>query len=90
MQTFFETYLVVPVKGNTVYYIANLESDITSDDLSYTDIIEMKQDILEGLEETLVRVHKKEMAQKGIRLIYIYKNNNGDEFARVEITSDDF
>ena len=77
------------IKGNTVYYIATLESDITSDDLSYSDLKEMKQGILEGLKETLVSVHKKEMAQKGIRVIYVYKNNNGEEFARVEITADD-
>lgn len=77
------------IKGNTVYYIATLESDITSDDLSYTDILEMKQGILEGFKESMASVHKKEMAQKGIRIIYVYKNNNGDEFARVEITADD-
>ena len=29
------------------------------------------------------------MAQKGIRVVYVYKNNNGDEFARVELTADD-
>ena len=77
------------IKGNTVYYIANLESDITSDDLSYSDILELKQNILDGLKESLVNVHKKEMSQKGIRIIYVYKNNNGLEFARVEITADD-
>lgn len=77
------------IRGKTVYYIANLESDITSNDLSYSDIQEMKQGILEGLKETLVGLHKKEMAREGIRIIYIYKNNNGDEFARVEITADD-
>lgn len=77
------------IKGNTVYYVATLESDITSEDLSYSDIIDMKQGILEGLKETLVGAHKKEMAQKGIRVIYVYKNNNGDEFARVELTADD-
>ena len=77
------------IKGNTVYYVATLESDITSDDLSYSDIIEMKQGVLEALKESLVGVHKKEMAEKGIRVIYVYKNNNGDEFARIEITADD-
>lgn len=77
------------IKGNTVYYISVIESDITSDDLSYSDVLEMKQGILEEIKKSLVSVHKKEMEQKGIRIIYVYNNNNGDEFARVEITSDD-
>ena len=77
------------LSGTTVYYITNLDSDITSDDLSYSDIREMKQGILEGLKESLVSVHKKEMEQKGIRVICVYKNKDGDEFARIEISSDD-
>ena len=32
---------------------------------------------------------KKEMGKKDIRIVYTYKNNNGEEFVRVEITSDD-
>lgn len=78
------------IRGNTVYYIANLESDITSSDISYSDIKLMKQGIVEELKQSLVGIHKKEMDKDGIRIIYIYKNNNGDEFARVEITADDF
>lgn len=78
------------IKGNTVYYIYKLEGDITSDDLSYSDIMEMKQGILEDLEQVLLKFHKKEMTQKGIRLVYIYKNKYDKEFARIEITADDF
>jgi hypothetical protein len=77
------------IKGNTVYYVAKFESDVTSDDLSHSELLAIKQDILQGLKELLIAGNKKEMAQKGIRIIYIYKNNNGDEFARIEITADD-
>ncbi len=77
------------IKGNTVYYVIILESEITSHDLSDSEIREMKQEIVEGLKESLISVHKKEMTQKGVRVIYVYKNNNGDEFARVEIAADD-
>lgn len=77
------------IKEKTVYYIATLESNITSDDLSPSDVREFKQGILEGLKESLIVAHKKEMEREGIKIIYIYKNNNGDEFVRVEITSDD-
>lgn len=77
------------IKGKTVYYIATFESNITSDDLSLSDVRVFKEGILEGLKESLVVAHKKEMAQEGIKIVYIYKNNNGDEFVRVEITADD-
>lgn len=77
------------IRDNTVYYIATLESNITSDDLSLSDVREFKEGILEGLKETLVAAHKKEMEKKDIRIVYIYRNNNGEEFVRVEITSDD-
>ena len=77
------------ISGKTVYYIATLESNITSDDLSLSDVREFKEGILEGLKETLVAAHKKEMEKNDIRIVYIYKNNNGEEFVRVEITSDD-
>ncbi|MDY3120669.1 hypothetical protein [Porphyromonas somerae] len=78
------------IKGNTVYHIYKLEEDITSDDLSYSDIMEMKQGILEELQEILFKFRKKEMTQEGIRLVYIYKNKYDKEFARIEITADDF
>lgn len=77
------------IRDNTVYYIATLESNITSDDLSLSDVREFKEGILEVLKETLVAAHKKEMEKKDIRIVYIYNNNNGEEFVRVEITSDD-
>ena len=77
------------IRGNTVYYIANLESDITSDDMTPEDLKDFKDGILEGLNESMIRMHKNEMAQKGIRIIYVYKNNDGDEFARIDISSDD-
>lgn len=78
------------IRGNTVCYIATFESDITSNDLSYSDISELKEDIIEGLKESLVDVaHKKEMSKNNIRIIYVYKNNDGDEFARIEITAAD-
>lgn len=77
------------IRGNTVYYIANLESDIASNDMTSQDLKDFKNGIIEGLNESMIRMHKKEMAQKGIRIIYVYKNNDGDEFARIEISSDD-
>lgn len=78
------------IRGNTVYYIANIESDITSDDVSYSEVQDMKKDLLLGLRESMIAFQKKEMMKEGVRIVYIYKNKNGDEFARVEISADDF
>ncbi len=77
------------IRGNNVYYEATLESDITSDDLTYSDLQEMKRDCISGIEETLVRFQKQGFYKENIHLIYIYKNNNGEEFARIDLSPDD-
>ena len=77
------------IKGNEVFYIVKLESDITSADLTAEDLRGMKSNVLDGLKQTLLRFNKDELSQSGIKIIYVYKNNNGEEFARIEISAND-
>ena len=77
------------IRNRTVYYISKQESEMTTDDFSDAGLLEMKNGVVAALKETLLAGGKKEMAEKDIRIVYIYKNKYDDEFARVEITADD-
>lgn len=77
------------IQGNTVYYISKVDNYINAEDFPEASRQMIKQGIVEGLKNSLVGAHKKEMAQKGIKLVYIYKDNRGVEFARIVITADD-
>lgn len=74
------------IEGNNIYYVATIEGELDSSDLSSSDLREMKDDIIEGVkEEGLIMFHKKEIIRENIHFIYIYKDSRGIEFARFNI-----
>ncbi len=77
------------IRGNNVYYEVTLEFYITSDDLTYSDLQEMKWALVSYMEDTFVRSYKQDFYKENLHLIYIYKNNKGEEFARIDLSPDD-
>lgn len=77
------------IKGNTVFYFSTIDTDVTAADITDAYVAGMKEGILEGIKESLFSTHKKEMQENRISIVYIYQNNEGEEFARVRITGDD-
>ncbi len=77
------------IRGNNVYYESMLEFYITSDDLTYSDLQEMKRALVTYMEDSFVRSYKEDFYKENIHLIYIYKNNNGEEFARIDLSPKD-
>jgi hypothetical protein len=78
------------VKGSKVYYVASVENEVDPSSLSGADILEMKESLIQGLrEEGLVMMHIKEMIKENVHFIYIYKDNRGVEFSRVDISPEE-
>lgn len=77
----------VYIDGHNIYYIATIEAELDASELSPVEKEEMKESIIEGLkEEWLVTRHRKEMVEENVHFIYIYKDNRGKEFARIDIS----
>lgn len=78
------------IEGNKIYYIATIENEIDSSDLSVSDLKDMKEGLIEGIKtEGLLMIHKKEIVKENIHIIYVYKDCRGKEFARIDIEPDD-
>lgn len=79
------------IRGNTIFYEARLDAEVDPKYVSAADVAEMRRGILEELKkEKLVMAHNKEIVAEGIHFVYIYKDNRGVEFARVDISPDEF
>jgi len=75
------------IDGHNVYFIATIEAELDSSNLSSSDKEEMKGSLIDGLkEEWLITRHRKEMIKEDFHFIYIYKDNRGIEFARFDIS----
>ncbi len=78
------------VKGNNIYYIATIENEIDKENISYSDIEEIKEGCIESIrEERLFAVHKEEIFRENIHFISVYKDNRGIEVARIDISPED-
>lgn len=79
------------IEGNEIYYIATIESEIDSSDLSNADLSEMKEGLIEDLKkEGLIMMRKKEIVKENIHFVYVYKDSRGQEFAKINIGPYDF
>lgn len=75
------------IDGHNIYYIASIEAELDASALSSSDIKEMKESLIEGIkEEWLIMRYKKEMIKENVHFIYIYKDNRGKEFAKIDIS----
>lgn len=74
------------IEGNKIYYIATIENEIDASDLSSSDLREMKEGLIEDLKsEGLLMMHKKEIVKENIHIVYVYNDNRGKEFAKIDI-----
>ena len=56
-------------------------------DFISSDKEEMKETLIESIkEEWLIMRHKKEIIKENVHFVYIYKDNRGEEFARIDIS----
>jgi len=78
------------IEGSYLYYVATVEYEIEASDLTLSDLSELKESCIEGLkDEGLVMLHKKSIINENIHFVYIFKDNRGKEYARVDIGPDD-
>lgn len=79
------------IRGNSIFYEAKVDAEVDPKYFSAADVAEMRRGVIEGLkEEKLIMAHNKEIVGEGIHFVYIYKDNRGVEFARVDIGPDEF
>lgn len=78
------------INGNCVYYEATIEEELDPSAFNYSVLSEMKKELVASLRETpSLLSYKNEMTRKHINIIYVYKDNNGTEIAKIKITPTD-
>ncbi len=78
------------IKEGNIYYEATLEEEINETDLDPSAFNEIRDGIIQGLrEEGIFAMNKKQIIKENVHLIYIYKDNRGIEFARIEVSPRD-
>jgi len=75
------------IEGHNVNYVATIEAELNPSDFISSDKEEMKETLIESIkEEWLIMRHKKEIIKENVHFVYIYKDNRGEEFARIDIS----
>ena len=75
------------IKGHNVYYVATIEAELEPSDLTSSDKAEMKENVLESLKgEWLIMNQKNEIIKENVHFIYVFKDNRGREFAKLDIS----
>ena len=78
------------INGNCVYYEVTIEEELDPSAFNYSVLSEMKKELVDSLRETpSLLSYKNEMTRKHINIIYVYKDNNGTEIAKIKITPTD-
>ena len=67
-----------------------IEEELDPSAFNYSVLSEMKKELVASLRETpSLLSYKNEMTRKHINIIYVYKDNNGTEIAKIKITPTD-
>lgn len=78
------------IQGNIIYYVYNFENKIDASDVSQSEIYELRELCIDGLREEFgALMFKQSIIKENIHFVYIYKDNRGKEFARINIGPDD-
>lgn len=78
------------INGNCVYYEATIEEELDPSAFDYNVLTEMKKEIIADLKNTpLLLMSKNEMIKEHINIVYMFKDNNGIEVAKIRITPTD-
>ena len=78
------------IDGKDICIELKLKSEVDPSAIDESVLAAMKKDCAEGIREDPLEVaHKKEVIKEGINFIYIYKDVNDVEFARVKLTAED-
>ena len=78
------------IDGKNVFYEATIDGDLSDWILTDEEVEEVRQDVLESLLESGMKLYKYELEREGVTFTYSYKDASGKEFMRLVFTSDDF
>ena len=79
------------VKGNKIYYVVKINQRINPSDLSSSDKVAMKKQLISDLKaEKSIMINKQEMVDEDIHFVYIYNDKRGVEVFRADIAQSNF
>ena len=78
------------IDGKNVFYEATIDGDLSDWILTDEEVEEVRQDVLESLLGSGMKLYKYELEREGVTFTYSYKDSSGKEFMRLVFTSDDY